>query len=209
MIPSLEAIKAINTRRGDAVVVSASGALMEWSSVSGRRELDLDLSDCMHNAPSVGLGIALAQPSRKTLVLDCEILLRTNLGGLVTVGAAAPENLVHFLFEDGDHVSAEGHPLQALDRVDFQAFAEAVGYISTYQFDNLEDLDIGLQEVLEAAGPTFVSLKVVHDQDMHYYPARPMAESFRAVKDALGQGSRHTTPSTGVRYVKEEYAAER
>ena len=47
MIPSLEAIKAINNCRGDAVVVSATTDLREWSSESRCRELDLDLSDCM------------------------------------------------------------------------------------------------------------------------------------------------------------------
>ena len=187
MIPSLEAIKAINNRRRDAVVVSATAALREWGSVSHRRELDMDLSDCMDKAPSVGLGIALGRPDRKVLVLDCDSTLRTNLGSLITVGTAAPRNLVHILFEDSAHISTDGLPIPGLDRINFRALAEDGGYLKTYQFDNLEDLGISLQEVLEGDGPTFVSLKVVHDRDMPGYPTRSMEESLKSVKDALEQ----------------------
>ena len=187
MIPSLEAIKAINNRRRDAVVVSATAALREWGSVSHRRELDMDLSDCMDKAPSVGLGIALGRPDRKVLVLDCDSTIRTNLGSLITVGTAAPRNLVHILFEDSAHISTDGLPIPGLDRINFRALAEDGGYLKTYQFDNLEDLVISLQEVLEGDGPTFVSLKVVHDRDMPGYPTRSMEESLKSVKDALEQ----------------------
>ncbi len=185
MIPSLEAIKAINSRRKNAVVVSTTVSLREWGSVSNRRELDIDLSDCMDKAPSVGLGIALSRPDRKVLVLDCDSTLRTNLSSLVTVGAVAPRNLVHVLFEDGTHVSTDGVPIPGLDKINFKALAEDGGYLKTYQFDNLEDLVIGLEDALEGDGPTFVSLKVVHDGDMPDYPARSMEESLKSVREAL------------------------
>ena len=187
MMPSLEAIKAINARRGDAVVVSATAALREWSSVSRRKELDLDLSDCMDKAPSVGLGVAMAQPHKKVLVLDCDTVLGMDLGSLVTVGNAAPQNLVHVLFEDGSYTATDGRPISGLDRINFKALAEAGGYPRTYRFDDLEEFVISLQEVLEGVGPTFVSLKVVHDRELPDYPTRTMGESLQAVKMALEQ----------------------
>ena len=187
MISSLEAIKAINSRRSNAVVVSTTAALKEWGSVSHRRELDVDISDCMDKAPSVGLGIALGRPDRKVLVLDCDSTLRTNLGSLITVGSAAPRNLVHVLFEDNTHISTDGLPIPGLDKINFRALAEGGGYLKTYQFDNLEDLVISLQEVLGGDGPTFVSLQVVHDRDMPDYPTRSMEESLKSVKEALAQ----------------------
>jgi len=185
LIPSLEAIKAINAWRRDAVVVSTTAALREWGSVSQCRELDLDLSDCMDKASSVGLGIALAQPHQKVLVLDCDSVLRANLSSLMTVGRAAPQNLVHFLFEDGSHISTDGQPIPGMDRINFKALAEGGGYPRTYQFDSLEELVISLQEVLEGAGPVFVCLKVFHDRDLPAYPARTMEESLKAIKACL------------------------
>ena len=187
MIPSLEAIKAINIRRGDAVVVSTTQVLREWGSVSHLRGLDVDLSDCVDKATSVGLGLALARPHRKVLVLDCDSVLRTGLSSLLTVGNEAPKNLVHFLFEDGHYISNHGQPVSRLGRINFKALVEDAGYPRTYQFNRLEDFVIGLQEVLEADGPTFVSLKVYHDRDIPEYPARTMGESFKAVREALEQ----------------------
>ena len=185
MIPSQEAIKAINNRRGTAIAVSTTIALREWSEVSQRRELDLDLSDCMDKASSVGLGIALAQPHRKVLVLDCDSVLRANLGSLVTVANSAPENLVHFLFEDGSYVATGGEPIPGLDRVDFAALARDGGYPNTYRFDNLEEFVISLDEVFEATGPTFVSLKVTHQGELPSYPSRTMGESMMELMEAL------------------------
>ncbi len=178
-------MQLINERRGDSLVVSATTALREWSSLSERRELDVDLSDCMDKAPGVGLGVALAQPGRKVLVLDCGSVLRTNLGSLVTIGNAAPANLVHFVLEDGDHLSTDGLPISGMDNINFRALAEDGGYAHTYQFDNLEDLMYSLEEVISSPGPTFVSLKVYYDGDIPAYPARSMADSMKSVRETL------------------------
>ena len=86
MIPSMEATKAVNYHRKDSLVVSTSSALREWSAISQRRDLDVDLTDCMDRAPAIGLGLALAQPGIKVLVLDCDATLRTDLSCMATTG---------------------------------------------------------------------------------------------------------------------------
>lgn len=127
MIPSKEVARAINYHRQDALVVSTSAALREWHGVSERRELDVDLTDCMDRAPAVGLGLSLAQPNRRVLVLDCDATLRTDLASLATIGEAAPTNLVHFVLEDADHTSTDGMPITGVDRVDYQGMASSAG----------------------------------------------------------------------------------
>ena len=139
----------------------------------------------MDKASSFGLGLALARPDRRVLVLDCDSVLRMNLGSLITIGAAAPRNMVHVLFEDANHLATNGLPIRGLDRINFRALAEDGGYHRTFEFDSLEDLVLGLEEVLEGPGPTFLSLKVVHDWDLPGYPDRSMRESFEAVKGTL------------------------
>ncbi len=46
---------------------------------------------------SHALGLALGQPNRRVIVLDGDGSLLMNLGSLVTIGAAAPKNFLHFL----------------------------------------------------------------------------------------------------------------
>ena len=185
VIPSMEATKAVNYHRKDALVVSTSSALREWSQVSERRDLDVDLSDCMDRAPAVGLGLALAQPEGKVLVLDCDSTLRTNLGGLATIGESNPENLVHFVFDDVSSVSTSGVPIKEMDNLDLAQIAQSSGYAKTYEFDRLEEFLIGLEEVMRQTGPVFVRVKVFRDQEPLPFPERTMAQGWAEVRKKL------------------------
>ena len=188
VIPSMEATKAVNFHRKDALVVSTSFALREWSQVSERRDLDVDLSDCMDRAPAVGLGLALAQPEGKVLVLDCDSTLRTNLGGLATIGESRPENLVHFVFDDVSSSSTSGLPIKEMDNLDLVQIAASSGYAKTYEFDKLEEFLIGLEEVMRQTGPVFVRVKVFRDGIQLPFPERSMAEGWAEVRENLSPG---------------------
>ena len=188
MIPAIEASRAVSYHRKDALVVATSSALRDWSVVSQRRDLDVDLMDCMDRAPALGLGLALAQPDSKVVVLDCDSTLRTDLGGLATVGESKPENLVHIVFKDASHRSTEGMPIRGLDHVDFSGMARSAGYAKTYEFDQLEELLIGLEEVMVQSGPVFVLVKVLRDAEPPPWPERSMAEGWAAVRQTLMDG---------------------
>ena len=188
MIPSMEATKAVNFHRKDALVVSTSFALREWSQVSERRDLDVDLFDCMDRAPAVGLGLALAQPEGKVLVLDCDSTLRTNLGGLATIGESNPENLVHFVFDDVSSSSTSGVRIKEMDNLDLVKIALSSGYAKTYEFDKLEEFLIGLEEVMRQTGPVFVRVKVFRDGIQLPFPERSMAEGWAEVRELLTSG---------------------
>ena len=185
MIPSSEVARAISYHRNDALVVSTSAALRDWHQVSQRRDLDIDLTDCMDRAPAVGLGLSLAQPNRRILVLDCDATLRTDLASLATIGEAAPGNFVHFVLEDADHSSTDGVPIRGLDKVDFEGMARSAGYAHACRFDNLEELLIGLEDIMRRPGPTLVAVRVVPDPELPAFPERTMSEGWAEVRRAL------------------------
>ena len=188
-IPYSEAARAVNYHRGNALVVSTSSALREWSQVSELRELDLDLTDCMDRAPAVGLGLALSQPGRKVLTLDCDATLRTNLGGLATVGESSPSNLVHFVFDDATRPSTGGVPIKELDHLDLETMALSSGYAKAYHFDRLEELLLGLEEAMAQQGPVFVLVSVYRDGDAPAFPDRKMADGWAEVRAQLAEPS--------------------
>ena len=185
MISSMEATKAVNFHRNDALVVSTSSALRDWSQVSERRDLDVDLSDCVDRAPAVGLGLALAQPEGKVLVLDCDATLRTNLGGLATIGESNPKNLVHFVFDDVSSSSTSGLPIKELDNLDLSQMALSSGYAKSYEFNKLEELLIGLEDVMRQKGPIFVRVNIFREGEPNPYPERSMAHGWAMVKETL------------------------
>ena len=185
----MEATKAVNFHRNGALVVSTSSALRDWSQVSERRDLDVDISDCMDRAPAVGLGLALAQPESKVLVLDCDSTLRTNLGGLATIGESNPQNLVHFVFDDASSTSTSGIPIKEMDSLDLAQIANSSGYTKVYEFDKLEELLIGLEEIMRQTGPVFVRVKVFRTGEPNPYPDRSMAQSWAVVREHLSPPS--------------------
>lgn len=139
----------------------------------------------MDRAPAVGLGLALAQPEGKVLVLDCDSTLRTNLGGLATIGESNPENLVHFVFDDVSSRSTSGLPSKEPDNLDLAQIALSSGYAKTYEFDKLEELLIGLEDVMRQKGPIFVRVKVFREGEQFPYPERSMADGWAVVRETL------------------------
>ena len=95
MIDTKDVVEALAPHRGDAVVIHTMMAIRYWNQVSRRPDLDIPISNGMSKAVSLGLGIALAQPQRKVIVLDGDGSLLMNLGALVTVAHMAPRNLYH------------------------------------------------------------------------------------------------------------------
>ena len=43
--------------------------------------------------------------------------------------------------------------------------ADAVGYVKTFEFDNIEDFTLDIETILNTPGPIFVTLKVAIDPD--------------------------------------------
>jgi len=185
MMPAVEAARVISRHRGDAVAVATSRALDVWVPVSQHRRLDLDLTDCEERAAAVALGLALAQPHRHVLALESGATLRSNISSLATVGAVGPGNLVHFMFRDCGHESTGGAAIPGLDSLDFGALAKDAGYAGFYAFEDLEEMDLAMEEVMEAPGPVFVTLNVYYDREAGLRVARPMAEGFASLKRAL------------------------
>jgi len=135
-------------------------ANFEWPQVSSKAELDLLFSGAMGKASSLGLGLALAQPGRKVIVLDGDGSLLMNLGSLITIANMAPANLIHFLFINQVYRTTGGQPVPHANKVDFVALATAAGYASAYLFKTIEELQDNIKSILAETGPTFVCLEV-------------------------------------------------
>src|SRR2546426_6503216 len=75
---------------------------------------------------SIGLGIALAQPRRRVLVLDGDGNVLMNLGTLATIAAKQPANLLHVCFDNRAHASTGAQPTIS-DRVRLDEIARAAG----------------------------------------------------------------------------------
>jgi phosphonopyruvate decarboxylase len=81
----------------------------------------------MGHASSVALGIAMAKPERKVVVLDGDGAAIMHMGALTMVSKLHVPNLMHVVLNNGAHESVGGQP-SAGHLVDFTKVAEACGY---------------------------------------------------------------------------------
>ena len=187
MMSGKEALRLLAQARTNEVVVTHMSSVKEWPLVSTREELDLPLMQCMGKASSVALGIALARPDRRVLVLDGDGSLLTNLGSLVTIAAAAPANLVHFVLENGTYDVTGGQPIPNAGTVDFAGLALEAGYRGAYEFDDLAEFAAALPSILAEEGPLLACLKVEPGWATAPFPQRLTVSAFKEVAAALAR----------------------
>ena len=185
MIPAFDAIRAIERQRGDAIVVSTMTPNSYWKAVSTDRDLDLPIYGGMGKASSVALGLALAVPDRKIMVLDGDGGLLMNLGSLVTIAEQRPGNLVHVVFEDGVYFTTGGQPVPGAGNLDLAGMARAAGIDESYEYSDLEDFVTELPELLKKSGPVFVCLKVSHGDDVPALELESTGDAMRRLADKL------------------------
>ena len=163
MIKNEDAARIIDEHRQDGIIVAtmnAGNVNFGLAAVSKNQELDLPLSGCMGKASSMGLGVALAQPDRKVIVLDGDGSLLMNLGTLVTIGNKAPENLYHFVFDNGVYAVTGGQPTPLEGSGNYVEMASGAGYAAVYDFEDTEDLATGIDQALNEKGPVFIRLRI-------------------------------------------------
>ena len=135
-------------------------AAQEWLHIAPS-DLNYTFTGAMGQGSSHALGLALGRPDKRVIVLDGDGSLLMNLGSLVTIGNAAPKNLVHCVCENGTYETNGAVPIPGVRRLSFTAFARAAGYTKTYEFDRLEDWEREVARILKEDGPILVDLKVV------------------------------------------------
>src|SRR5688500_5155585 len=159
-----DAVTVLRDARGPRdIVVPSMGSAREWMAIGPLPDLDfVYVPSAMGHATSLGLGLALAQPDRRVIVLSGDGSLLMNLGSLVTISAQSPANLVMVVFVNAVYevTGAQATPSNANAPVDYVAMARASGISSVFSWSTLEDWRRGVGEALGAGGPTVVVLDV-------------------------------------------------
>ncbi|MFI5246492.1 MAG: thiamine pyrophosphate-dependent enzyme, partial [Gemmatimonadales bacterium] len=89
-------------RAAGDVVITSMGSAREWMAMGPLDPLDfVFVPSSMGQAPSLALGLALAQPARRVFACNGDGSTLMSLGALATISAAAPGNLVLLVFDNG------------------------------------------------------------------------------------------------------------
>jgi TPP-dependent trihydroxycyclohexane-1,2-dione (THcHDO) dehydratase len=183
---SSEAAAVIHRLRGDALAVVTMTTIFTFPESAGD-ELAIRCAPLMGGASSIGLGLALARPERKVLVLDGDGSLLMQLGSLATIAASGVTNLYHFVFQNGVLYEGGGRVSTTAPAIDFPAMALAAGYATAESFDSSVDLRERLPAILSREGPVLVRLGIDIPKTPRWSNDNPQGEMpdwwFRQLRD--------------------------
>src|SRR5579885_2613936 len=155
-----EAIETIYPDLRDHIVVTIMGAVAAELYTAGHRPNFFYLEHAMGLASSMGLGIALAIPRHKVIVLDGDGSLLMNLGTLSTMARYKPGNLLHIVFDNESLLSVGGFPTATSTGTDLAGIARASGVPVVREVRTLEQLKEGVRHALVGETLTTIVAKV-------------------------------------------------
>jgi len=155
-----ECLEILAEKVTDEVVVTNLGYAAGWWLKLRPRDANFYLQDSMGMASSMGLGIALALPEKKVIVLDGDGGLLLNLGILVTIAEKNPPNLIHLLFDNRCYESSGGQCLVNAEKTDFVALAKGAGISNAQEAKTTAEFASAIEVALRKPGLAFLSARI-------------------------------------------------
>jgi thiamine pyrophosphate-dependent acetolactate synthase large subunit-like protein len=175
--------------RGDTLVVTGLGSPAYDVHAAGDHDANFYLWGAMGGAALMGLGLAQARPDRRVLVVTGDGEQLMGLGGLATIGAAAPRNLA-IAVVDNQHFGETGMQASHTGRgVDLAAVALACGFAwagTVADESGLAELRLALSR--PADGPRLAVIKVVSVNPPRSLPIRDAVALKTRFRASLGLG---------------------
>lgn len=185
MMTLREAVEVLAAHRGQRVVVTTMSAVAAWHELSDTPLDFFYIPSAMGQAPSLGLGLALAAPQRGVIVVNGDGCTLMSLGSLVTM-AGHPAELFVLIVDNGLYEVTGGQPTAGTGRADFAGLARAAGIRRVYSYETADAWRAGAAEALNGPGPVVVCLKVEGRTGQKTPKApRPMAEQIERLRRAL------------------------
>ena len=152
----IEATRAIVELANGAPIVASLGHPAYDLFAAGDRPQHFYTWGSMGLASSIGLGLALARPDLRVIVLDGDGSLLMNLGSLATIGLLRPTNLIVIVMDNEEYATTGGQPTPTAHGADLAGAARAMG-IATATTVRTEG---ELRGALNTPGPIFIAAKV-------------------------------------------------
>jgi thiamine pyrophosphate-dependent acetolactate synthase large subunit-like protein len=153
-------VKQLLAGRSDALVVAGLGAAAWDVAAAGDTPLNFPLWGAMGGAVPLGLGLALAQPSRRVLVITGDGEMLMGIGSLATVATQRPPNLAIIVLDNERYGETGMQLTHTAGEADLGAIAAASGIPTCGTINDGKDLKAAVAQIQEGTGPLFFNIKV-------------------------------------------------
>lgn len=182
-----DVVRQLLADRGDALVVAGLGSSAWDVAAAGDAAGNFCLWGGMGGATMVGLGLALAQPGRRVLVITGDGEMLMGLGSLATIAQRRPPNLAVIVLDNGRFGETGMQPSHTAETTRLALVASACGIPVVFDVESDDDL-ARVVPALRARELVFVRIRVAAEELPRVLPERDgvrLKERFRA---ALGVG---------------------
>ncbi|MEE9418912.1 MAG: thiamine pyrophosphate-dependent enzyme [Desulfatiglandaceae bacterium] len=153
-------VKALLKQRGDLLIVAGLGAPAWDVTAAGDGPLNFPLWGAMGGAVPVGLGLALAQPARRVLVITGDGEMLMGLGSLATVAIQRPTNLAIIVLDNERYGETGMQMTHTAGSVNLAEIAVACGIPICSTLSDEEGFQSALPQIRNSVGPVFFNIKV-------------------------------------------------
>jgi sulfopyruvate decarboxylase subunit beta len=156
----IDVLRAICPDIQEDAVITIMGAVAAELYSCGHRQNFFYLQHAMGLASSMGLGVALARPDKRVIVLDGDGSLLMNLGTLSTLAWYAPSNMIHIVFDNQSLLSVGGFPTATSAKSDLSGIAEKSGVCFATTTRTIEEFMTAWREARARREFSFIVAKV-------------------------------------------------
>jgi len=180
-----EVVRMLLANRGQLLVIAGLGA-PAWDATDPADDpLNFPLWGGMGGAAAIGLGLALAQPDCRVLVLTGDGELLMGMGSLATIGVQHPRNLSVVVLDNERYGETGMQASHTAFGVDLAAVAKACGFVSATMVTTIEQVSRLRADLHRADGPLFAQVKVAPDKLPLVLPPRDGAHLKDRFREAL------------------------
>ena len=184
MINMLEATKTLaNHLTDDELVVAGLGNPKFTMFEAKDRPRNFYIWNAMGMTASIGLGLAMAQPEKRVVVLQGDGCLLLGLSSLTTEAWRAPRNYVHIVWDNRMYELTGHQPTATSGPTDLARMAEGAGYEKVERVETLAAFDTVVQRALKEDGPWFIHCLVDDKREGKRPPKSPTGITHRFMSD--------------------------
>ncbi|MBM3573303.1 MAG: aldehyde dehydrogenase [Alphaproteobacteria bacterium] len=166
------ALGALLSRRCDWLVVSGLGS-PSWDLFAlGDRPDNFYLWGGMGVAAMTGLGLALAMPQRRVIVVTGDGEMLMGLGSLATIAVVRPSNLAIVVLDNELYGETGQQTTHTAGPTDLAAVARGAGFTTALNVSDERGIAELADAIATAPGPIFGNVKVTADGGPSAYPPR-------------------------------------
>jgi thiamine pyrophosphate-dependent acetolactate synthase large subunit-like protein len=180
-----EVVASLLERRGALLVVAGLGSSAWDCTATGDHPLTFPLWGAMGSACVIGLGLALAQPRRRVLVVTGDGEMLMGLGSLATIGAQRPDNLAVVVLDNERYGETGMQKTHTAYGIDLAAVAGACGFAAARIIRRNAEIASVRVGIYRGKGPLFFQVKVKADALPLVLPPRDGVHLKHRFREAL------------------------